>query len=123
MIVTIAHAKIQPGKRDAFLEAVPPFLSATRAEKGCIVYNIVECTDEPNHFLTVERWDGKASMDAHMAAEHTQVFLGVGRFGVRSADDRGDQRLQHRQGHVTPSPNRFRRADVSLRHTRPPSAW
>lgn len=77
MIVTIAHAKIQPEKRDAFLAAVPPFLKAARGEKGCIAYDLVECVDQANHFLTVERWEDRASMDAHMGQAHTREFLGV----------------------------------------------
>lgn len=77
MIVTIAHVKIQPGQRDAFLAAVPDFLVATRAEQGCIVYDLVECVGDENHFVTVERWEERAQVDAHMGLPHTQAFLGV----------------------------------------------
>lgn len=77
MLVTIAHAKIQSAKRDALLAALPAFLAATRAEKGCISYDFVECSDKPNDFLTVERWEDRPSMDAHMGQPHTQAFLGV----------------------------------------------
>ena len=77
MIITIAHARVEPMEREMFLTAVPAFLRATRAEPGCIVYDIVESVDEPNHFVTVERWDERASVDAHMAAAHTQTFLGI----------------------------------------------
>ena len=77
MIVTIAHVRIQPAKRDQFLAAVPSFLEATRAETGCIVYDLVESIGDDNHFITIERWDDRASLDAHMQTAHTQAFLAV----------------------------------------------
>lgn len=77
MIVTLAHVKIQPSKREEFLAAVPPFLAATRKETGCIVYDLVECVGDDNHFITVERWEERAQVDAHMGLPHTQAFLGV----------------------------------------------
>ena len=77
MIFTIANAKIQAGKRDEFLAAVERFVPVTMTEKGCIAYDVVEVVGTPNHFMTVERWDERASLDAHLGAPHTQDFLGT----------------------------------------------
>lgn len=75
MMIVFAHVHVQPAHRAAFLAAMPAFLKATRAENGCAAYDFCESLDQPNHFVTLERWATRASFDGHMASPHLQGFL------------------------------------------------
>ena len=43
---------------------------ATRAEEGCLAYDLFESGSAPGTFVTVERWTDTAALDAHMATPH-----------------------------------------------------
>ena len=73
-LTVIASLKVKAGMehdaRVALLAAVP----ATRAEPGCLAYDLHQSTNEPTEFLFYERWSDRAALDAHSAstAPHRQ---------------------------------------------------
>lgn len=50
---------------------VPP----TRAEEGCLDYQLYESAVAPGTFITTERWRAQADLDAHLGTEHLQTAL------------------------------------------------
>lgn len=55
-----------PQVRDILTALVPP----SRAEAGCLAYDLFQDDESPQDFITVESWaDGRAA-DAHMATPH-----------------------------------------------------
>jgi quinol monooxygenase YgiN len=82
-IVVFVSLQAAEGKGDeiakAFGEAIPP----THDEEGCFVYALHRDSNDPDHFVHVERWRSQEDLDAHMKTPHLgQVFTALGAPGV-----------------------------------------
>ena len=66
----VATIPAKPEAADAVREALTTLAEATRAEEGCLAYDLFESASTPGTFVTVERWTGSAALDAHMATPH-----------------------------------------------------
>ena len=64
-----------PEHRDAALSALRSLLSPTRAEPGCLRFELnLGCDDDPSLYL-IERWSDDAALDRHYAQPYTaRVF-------------------------------------------------
>jgi len=51
---------------------VPP----TRAEAGCLSYELLQNHDDPTDFTFVEEWASDAALDAHLLTPHVGAALG-----------------------------------------------
>jgi len=47
----------------------------TRAEAGCIKYDLHHSSDDPGAFMFYEIWKSKEALDEHIATPHLQNFL------------------------------------------------
>jgi quinol monooxygenase YgiN len=47
-------------------------LVPTRAEKGCIVYDLHEVLGDPYQFVFFEVWESEAALEAHTRTPHFQ---------------------------------------------------
>ena len=45
-------------------------ISPTRAEDGCITYELLQNTDNPTDLTFVEEWTSKDALDKHLATDH-----------------------------------------------------
>ena len=45
-------------------------LAPTRAEAGCLVYDLMQNLSDPTDFTFYEEWTGGAALDAHAASAH-----------------------------------------------------
>lgn len=52
-------------------------LAPTRAEKGCINYDLHQDNKEPTHFFLYENWESKADLDAHLASPHLKAYFEI----------------------------------------------
>lgn len=75
MIVLHARIPVRPDKREDFLAAVPPVVSATREEEGNISYECFESTESQNLFIFVEQWQSQQALEAHTQTEHFKGLL------------------------------------------------
>ena len=66
----VATIPAKPEAADAVREALTTLAEATRAEEGCLAYDLFESGSAPGTFVTVERWTDSAALDAHMATPH-----------------------------------------------------
>ena len=46
----------------------------TRAEKGCIQYDLNQDNDDPTHFLFFELWENRELWQVHMESAHLKAF-------------------------------------------------
>ncbi len=46
----------------------------SKAEEGCIFYEIFQCKDRPEKFFAVETWRDEAALDGHKASEHYKIY-------------------------------------------------
>ncbi len=71
-IVAIISAK--EGQRDFVRAEMLKVIEPTRAEEGCLQYDLHEDNITPNTFLFYERWSSQAAWEAHMQQPHLTNF-------------------------------------------------
>lgn len=74
MIYVLATMKTQPGKAAALIAGAAPCIAATRAEEGCISYDYVQDTSDPDTVIVVERWTSRETLEAHLHTPHLATW-------------------------------------------------
>ena len=75
-VSVVARAKAQPGMEEGLRQAIQEAVGPTRAEEGCINYDLHQGAEDPSEFLLYENWRSKADLDAHLEQPHIQDLLG-----------------------------------------------
>ena len=74
----VAVITAQHGKADIVRDALTALVTPTRAEDGCLEYDLFE-SDIADTFVTVEKWRAPEDLQAHMASPHiAQTFAVAG---------------------------------------------
>lgn len=71
----VAHLKAKSDKVDETKIALTSLIDPTRAEAGCIVYELMQNNDDPTDFTFVEEWSGNDSLDEHLLTDHIQKVI------------------------------------------------
>ena len=74
MIIVTAKMNVKSGFKDEFIGEAKDLINATRAENGCISYNLYSDTDDPNDLVMLEFWEDMDSLDTHMESDHFKQF-------------------------------------------------
>jgi quinol monooxygenase YgiN len=69
-IRVVARLTARPDRVDETLEALTALIAPTRAEDGCILYELSQNNDDPTDFTFVEEWTTDAALDAHLESDH-----------------------------------------------------
>jgi quinol monooxygenase YgiN len=75
-LTVVALIKAKPGQEENLREALLNLIPTTRAEEGCLNYDLHRSMEEPGAFLFHENWTSKEALDAHLAKPHLREFLG-----------------------------------------------
>ena len=67
------HAAL--GKRDDLREAILAIIGPTRAEAGCLLYDLHEDIADPDVFAFYEIWESPAHHAAHDSTPHITSFV------------------------------------------------
>lgn len=77
MLTVIATIVAKPDRIADVRRELEKLVAATRAERGCINYDLhVDLTD-PRRFVFYENWSDKAALDAHAASPHMKAWAQV----------------------------------------------
>ncbi|MDQ0321404.1 quinol monooxygenase YgiN [Pararhizobium capsulatum DSM 1112] len=88
MIYVIAYLKAHPGKAADVLAAAQPLIAETRAEDGCIYYELYQKPGEPETLVFVENWSSRVALQAHFETAH------IAAFGKATADLVAESRVE-----------------------------
>ena len=55
-------------------ELLSAMVIPSKAENGCLFYEIVQYKDKPEKFMAVETWENEAALDGHKASAHYKVY-------------------------------------------------
>jgi quinol monooxygenase YgiN len=72
-LTVIAHVRAKPGQESRVRQLLEGLLAPTRAEAGCINYDLHQSQTDPALFVFYENWESEAHLDAH-ARSHIQSF-------------------------------------------------
>lgn len=66
----VASISAKPEFRAAVRLALETVVPPSRAEAGCLQYDLHVTRDKPDSFVMIERWPDDATLDRHMATPH-----------------------------------------------------
>jgi quinol monooxygenase YgiN len=76
-VTVIAYHRAKPGKEGALRQALLAVCGPTRAEKGCLNYDLHVSPDDPGLLVFHENWESKYDLDAHLSSAHIDAFRKV----------------------------------------------
>ena len=74
VLTIVAHARAKPGQETSALELLRGLIAPTRAEAGCINYDLHQSADDPALFVFYENWANAKDFEAHGRSAHIQKF-------------------------------------------------
>ena len=74
-VTIIARFRAKPGQQARLLQELARLPAPTRAEAGCISYDLHQSQSDPGLFVFYENWASQAALDAHFKTPHLQAIL------------------------------------------------
>ncbi|MEM8973657.1 MAG: putative quinol monooxygenase [Pseudomonadota bacterium] len=74
-LTIVANIKANPDKIDLVKAELLKLIAITRAEAGCINYDLHQDNDNPAHFLFYENWESRELWQTHMGAPHLSAYM------------------------------------------------
>ncbi len=62
------------GSQEKMKELLSAMVVPSKAENGCLFYEIFQYEKEPQRFMAVETWENEAALDGHKASAHYKVY-------------------------------------------------
>ena len=75
-VTVVATFKAKAGKEDALKSAIEAVVGPTRAEPGCINYDLHQSSQNPGVLMLYENWKSKKDLDEHLEMPYLKDLLG-----------------------------------------------
>jgi len=72
----VATMNAPDGKADELRAVLESLVEPSRAEAGCLRYELLENLDDPNQFTFIEEWRDKDAIEAHAQTDHFKGGMG-----------------------------------------------
>lgn len=73
----IVHLKVKRDQVEAVLAAAKKAVPASRAEKGCVVYDVQQDLEDATEFYVLETWHDASALRFHAGTDHFADFIKV----------------------------------------------
>lgn len=73
-IRVVARLTSKPETLAETLSTLESFVEPTRAEAGCIVYELMQNNADPTDLTFYEEWESDETLDAHLQSPHITAF-------------------------------------------------
>ena len=73
-VTVIARIKAKPGMEETVKNEVLALVAPTRAEAGCINYDLHQTADDKSVLMLYENWVSKKDLDEHLAMPYLEAF-------------------------------------------------
>ena len=77
-IRVVARITARPDSVEPLKSILLSLIDPTRAEKGCVSYQLLQNNADPTDFTYVEEWVSDTAIDAHFATTHVREALANG---------------------------------------------
>ncbi len=74
-LTIVANIKVEFGKVDLVKAELEKLIQITRAENGCLQYDLHQDNENPDHFLFYENWESRELWQIHMGAPHLVAYM------------------------------------------------
>lgn len=75
MITVVAHIKAKGGLEEEIKRELMGLVGPTRAEKGCITYELHQSVENKSLFMFYEKWASREDLDGHMHMPHMKAHM------------------------------------------------
>lgn len=75
MLTVVATMNAKPGKEKETEDVLKGLLEPTRAEEGCIQYDMHRDNNDPSLFLFYENWESTEHLERHLKTPHLRSFF------------------------------------------------
>jgi len=75
-VTVVATIKAKAGLEETVKNEVLALIGPTRAEAGCLNYDLHVSSEDPAVLMLYENWVSKEDLDKHLATPYLQAFLG-----------------------------------------------
>ena len=79
-LTVVAEMSAKPGREADLCQELLKLIEPTRAEEGCVQYDLHEGSEEPGRFVFYENWRSKDDLERHLQTPHLTGF------GARAAE-------------------------------------
>lgn len=74
-LINVAFFVARPGRTDDLGAGLLALVEQTRAEEGCLRYEIYQSSDNPDGWMVHEDWRSRADFDLHMSTSYVAAFM------------------------------------------------
>lgn len=92
-LTIVAHIRAKADSVDFVKAELLKLIDTTRAEQGCINYDLHQDNDQPAHFLFYENWESRDLWQTHMANTHLAEYM-------RATEGKVDEFVLHEMSHI-----------------------
>jgi len=92
-LTIVAHIRAKADSVDFVKAELLKLIDTTRAEQGCINYDLHQDNDQPAHFLFHENWESRELWQTHMANTHLAEYM-------RATEGKVDEFVLHEMSHI-----------------------
>ncbi|HWA17484.1 MAG TPA: antibiotic biosynthesis monooxygenase family protein [Devosia sp.] len=78
MRYVIGRMSVRSGTRTEFLAKAAGYISASRADKGCVYFEIAPVPDRADDLIMIEGWETEGDHKAHQASDYAKAFGSIG---------------------------------------------
>lgn len=74
-LIIVAHIHAKPENESQVRAELEKLIPITRAEEGCIQYDLHRDNEDPAHFMFYETWASRDLWQTHMNAPHLAAYM------------------------------------------------
>ncbi|MEP2706290.1 MAG: putative quinol monooxygenase [Roseibium sp.] len=74
-LTIVANIHANPDQIQLVKVELEKLIAVTRAENGCVQYDLHQDNDNPAHFLFFEIWESRDLWQVHMNAQHLKDYM------------------------------------------------
>ncbi len=74
-LTIVANIHVKPDQIDLVKAELEKLLPITRAEAGCLQYDLHQDNSDPAHFTFYENWESRDLWQTHMNAPHLAAYM------------------------------------------------
>ena len=74
-LTIVANIHANPDQIERVKVELEKLVPITRAEKGCVKYDLHRDNSNPAHFMFYETWESRELWQTHMAAPHLAAYM------------------------------------------------
>jgi quinol monooxygenase YgiN len=74
-LTVLARFRAKMGMEAEVLRAITSLIAPTKAEEGCVNYDLHRAQDNPALFFLYETWRSRQDLDDHLATPYLREFL------------------------------------------------